>query len=410
MTEQQFIQEHKNKKLPEIALLLSKQPDLDKYFIINQINGIQKAKNKLPEFYANPNILYPATISIEQCSSEQTAKYKSSLLRHSGLDPESHIIDLTGGFGIDSYYFSKFFKEVTYLEPNPELFDVVKQNFATLNIPNITLINSTCEDFLKTNTQKFDVAYIDPSRRNENQKVFMLADCIPNITELQHDIFKIAPKILVKTSPILDVKQSIKELKTVSEVWVVSVNNECKEVLYLLENKPTSNPKINTINLGNPLSRGEDFVHLPQADDYKIRGVLQEFNFDFKTEENTSVNYSEPLNYLYEPNTSILKAGAFKSVCKQFNVKKIAPNTHLYTSKNAIENFPGRTFKIEHLLPYQPKAFKKLGLKKANVSCRNFKDNVEQVKKKLNLKDGGDSYVFAATNSSEKPILILCVK
>lgn len=410
MTEQQFIQEHKNKKLPEIALLLSKQPDLDKYFIINQINGIQKAKNKLPEFYANPNILYPATISIEQCSSEQTAKYKSSLLRHSGLDPESHIIDLTGGFGIDSYYFSKFFKEVTYLEPNPELFDVVKQNFATLNIPNITLINSTCEDFLKTNTQKFDVAYIDPSRRNENQKVFMLADCIPNITELQHDIFKIAPKILVKTSPILDVKQSIKELKTVSEVWVVSVNNECKEVLYLLENKPTSNPKINTINLGNPLSRGEDFVHLPQADDYKIRGVLQEFNFDFKTEENTSVNYSEPLNYLYEPNTSILKAGAFKSVCKQFNVKKIAPNTHLYTSENVIENFPGRTFKIEHLLPYQPKAFKKLGLKKANVSCRNFKDNVEQVKKKLNLKDGGDSYVFAATNSGEKPILILCVK
>ena len=393
MTEQQFIQEYKNKKLPEIALLLSKQPDLDKDFIINQINGIQKAKNKLPEFYANPNILYPATISIEQCSSEQTANYKNLIFRHSGLDPESNIIDLTGGFGIDSYYFSKFFKEVTYLEPNAELFDVVKQNFATLNIPNTTLINSTCEDFLKTNTQKFDVAYIDPSRRNENQKVYLLTDCIPNIVELQHDIFKISSKILVKTSPILDIKQSIKELKTVKEVWVISINNECKEVLYLLERHSEldseSTPEIHAINL-------------TKSD--------QEFNFDFKSEENTSVNYSEPLNYLYEPNTSILKAGAFKSICKQFDIKKVAPNTHLYTSENIIENFPGRTFKIEHLLPYQPKAFKKLGIKKANVSCRNFKDNVEQVKKKLNLKDGGDNYVFATTNSDEKPILILCVK
>lgn len=410
MTTQQFIQEHKNKKLPEIALLLSKQTDLDKNFIINQINGLQKAKVKLPELYSNPNIIYPATISIEQCSSEQTALYKNSILNHHELVLGS-ILDLTGGFGIDSFYFSKIFKHVTYLEPNIDLLKIVSANFKTLNTDNITAINKTAEDFLNNNIQKFNIAYIDPSRRNENQKVFMLADCIPNIVELQHDIFNFSPKILVKTSPILDIKQSIKELKTVSEIWVVSVNNECKEVLYLLENKSTLNPEINTTNL-TPLSRGEDFDSETKEQSNKIRGVLknQEFSFTFNSEENTTVDYSEPLNYLYEPNTSILKAGAFRSICNKFGVKKIAPNTHLYTSEKPIKNFPGRTFKIEQTLLYQTKTFKKLGIKKANVSCRNFKDSVEQVKKKLNLKDGGDIYIFSTTNNDGKPILISCVK
>ncbi len=389
MTEAEFIQEHQTKKLPEIALLLSKQPDLDKEFIFNQINGIQKAKNKLPEFANTEGIIFPTKLSFEQCSSEQTANYKNIILRHFGLDPESNIIDLTGGFGIDSYYFSKQFKHLTYIEPNKELFGIVEQNFKTVGTNNITTINATCEEFLKDNQQIFDLAYIDPSRRNENQKVYLLADCTPNIVELQKDIFKIAPKILVKTSPILDIKQSIKELNTVSEIWVISVNNECKEVLYLLENKPTINPTINTINLEQN---------------------AQEYSFDFKTEESTTAEYSHPLNYLYEPNASILKAGAFKSIAKAYALKKIAPNTHLYTSFGLADNFPGRTFTIEQTIPYQPKAFKKLGIKKANVSCRNFKDSVEQVKKKLNLKDGGEQYVFGVIDKEGKPILISCVK
>lgn len=386
MTQEEFIQQHQTKKLPEIALLLSKHPDLDKEFILNQINGIQKAKNKLLEFANTEGIIFPAKLSLEQCSSEQTANYKNIIIRHFGLDTESSIIDLTGGFGIDSYYFSKHFKHVTYVEPNKELFSIVEQNFSTLNTRNTTLINSTCEEFLNDNPSKFDLAYIDPSRRNENQKVFMLADCVPNIVELQSDIFNIAPKILVKTSPILDIKKSIKELKTVSEVWVISLNNECKEVLYLLEDKSTINPTINTINLDQN---------------------TQEFSFDFETEENTNINSSEPLGYLYEPNTSILKAGAFKSITQTFEVKKIAPNTHLYTSQNLIKDFPGRVFKIENTIPYQPKAFKKLGIKKANISCRNFKESVEQVKKKLNIKDGGETYLFATTDKNNKAVLIV---
>ncbi len=405
MNEQKFIQENLAKPLPEIALLLSKQTELDKEFILNQINGLQKAKTKLPEFYKTSNLIYPSKLSLEQSSSEETALFKSKLVKGNSL------VDLTGGFGIDSFYFSKQYKHVCYIEPQQQLFNTASNNFNLLGANNIKTVNQTAEDFLKTNSQQFDIAYIDPSRRNENQKVFMLGDCLPNIVELQEAIFKIAPKILVKTSPILDLKQSIKELKTVSEVWVVSVNNDCKEVLYLLENKLTPEIKINTINL-IPLSRGEDFVSATKEQSNKIRGVLtnQYLSFTFNEEENCTPDYSEPLQYLYEPNTSILKAGGFKSVCNNFNVKKLAPNTHLYTSATAIENFTGRSFKITEVIVYNAANFKKLGIKKANVSCRNFKETVAQIKKKLNLKDGGDTYLFATTDNNNKPILVVANK
>lgn len=378
-----FIENNKTNPLPEIALALSKHPELDKTFIISQINGLQKAKKKLPEFYKNTDIIYPATISIEQCSSEQTALFKANLVKGKTA------VDLTGGFGIDSYYFSKQFNNVTYLEPNASLFETVTQNFKSLGATNILCENTTTEDFLKTNTNQFDLAYIDPSRRNENQKVFMLADCIPNIIDLKEVILKIADKILIKTSPILDIKQSIKELKNVSEIWVVSLNNECKEVLYLTDQKRNLNPTINAINIGNP---------------------TQQFSFDYETEENCNNQYSEPLSYIYEPNSSILKAGAFKSVAKKYKLKKLATNTHLYTSEELVANFPGRSFKINDVSPYQAKVFKKKGIKKANITCRNFSDSVEQVKKKLNLTDGGSDYIFATTDLNNKPILVSCVK
>ncbi len=296
MDNQSFIQQHLSKPIPEIALLLSKHPELDKEFILSQINGLKKAEKKLPEFFANKNIVYPVSLSIEQCSSEQTAIFKSKLLKG------KTIVDLTGGFGIDSYYFSKQLKKVTYLEPNTELFIVVTQNFDTLNANNIECLNSSTEYFLKTNSDTFDLAYIDPSRRNENQKVFMLKDCVPNIVELQEEILKVAKQILIKTSPILDIKQTLNELKNVTNVWVVSVDNECKEVLYLVDKETNSNPTIQTINLSKN---------------------LQEFSFTYEEEENTLVEFSEPLKYLYEPNSSILKAGAFKSIAQQYALKKI---------------------------------------------------------------------------------------
>lgn len=383
MTSHQFIQENKNKSTAEIALLLSKQPALEKEFIINQINGIQKAKKKLPEFYGNDQLVYPAVLSMEQCSSEQTAIFKSGLLEGDSL------IDLTGGFGIDSYYFSKKVNQLTYMEPNKELFDLVSKNFSFLKATNIKLVNSFAEAFLKNSTQKFDIAYIDPSRRDETKRVFKLEDCSPNIVELTPYIFQIADQIIVKTAPFLDIKQSIDELQFVSRVIVLSVNNECKEVLYMMENRVTKNVPVSTINLTK---------------------VNQVFDFNWGDELTTNSQFSEPETYLYEPNTSILKAGAFNSVGIRYGLKKIAPNSHLYTSTDVCVNFPGRIFKIAGVFNYNPKEFRKSGIQQANVACRNFKGKPEDVKKKLKIKDGGDHYLFATTSLMNKPILINCVK
>ena len=378
-----FIQQHQNKSLTELALLLSKKTELNKDFILAQINGIQKAKNKLPQFYSTPNIIYPIKLSLEQCSSEKTGVYKSEIINGEKL------LDLTGGFGVDSYYFSKTFTQVTYLEQNKSLHNIVKQNIKLLGAKNIKLFNSTAEDFIATTTQKFDVIYIDPSRRNQNQRVFKLDECTPNIIELTSSLFKISNKILIKTAPLLDIKQTIKDLKFVTKIWVIAVDNDCKEVLYLLENEKIVEPQISTINLTKE---------------------NQEFEFNFKQEETANTELSEPENFLYESNSSILKAGAFNSLCKSFNIKKLGQHTHLYTSKTLIDDFPGRTFKIENVLSYNTKEFRKLNIQKANVSCRNFKDNVEQIKKKLKIKDGGRNYLFAANNINGKPILIVCLR
>jgi len=382
MNEAEFIAHNKKKSLPEIALQLGKT-DLDKDFILAQINGIQKAKKKLPEFYNTPGIVYPSKLSMEQCSSEKTGIYKSQLVRGESL------IDLTGGFGIDSFYFSKTFKQLTHVEQNPELSEIANSNFKLLQANNIKTIHSTAEEFIKTNTSKTDVIYIDPSRRNESQRVFKLDECVPNIIQLTPEIFNIANKILIKTAPLLDIKQSLRDLKNTTQIWIVSVENDCKEVLYLLEKNKSVDPIINAINLTN---------------------INQEYAFTYTEESNARVRYSPPENYLYEANASLLKAGAFNSVCQSFDLKKIAINSHLYTSESLTENFPGRTFKIEHTIPYSFKDFKKLGIKKANISCRNFKDSVDQTKKKLKLKDGGKHYIFATSDLNGKPILIICVK
>ena len=379
----EFIEAHKNDLLIDVALLLSKQTTFDKEFILAQINGIQKAKSKIQEFYDTRNIIYPTKLSLEQCSSEKTGIYKSQLIKGKTL------VDLTGGFGVDSFYLAKEYEQVTYIEQNTELYKTVKHNFGLLKATNIKLVNSTAEEFIENNTQEFDVVYIDPSRRNQNKRVFKLDECSPNIIELAPELFQFSDKMLIKTAPLLDIKQTLKDLKNVSKIWVISVNNDCKEVLYLLEKGFSSEPEINTINLSK---------------------TNQEFSFNYSQENEAGVELSEPENYLYEANSAILKAGAFNSICEEYNIKKIAQHSHLYTSENLVENFTGRCFKIEHIIQYNLKEFRKLNITKANVSCRNFKNNVAQVKQKLKLKDGGETYLFATTDLNDKPVLVVCSK
>lgn len=381
---QNFILEHQTAPIASIALLLSKRPELDKDYILRQINGLQKSKDKLPEWYATEGLQFPVGLSMEQCSSEETAKFKAQLVA------ADKIVDLTGGFGVDSYYLSQKAEKLTYIEQNIELFDLVMQNFACLSANNIEGIATSAEAFLNSSTTHFDLAYIDPARRDAGKKVFLLEDCSPDIVGLQSQILKIASKILVKTSPLLDIKLALQSLKNVSKVYVIALKNECKELLFLMDSVFTGIPEISAVNL--------------QKDG------IQVFNFNYNQEIAAQASYAAPSNYLYEPNAAILKAGAFQSIALHFGLTKVAPNSHLYSSDSLVEDFPGRCFHIQRQVPFDIKAFQKLKINKANLTTRNFKLSVAELRKKLKLKDGGELYIFATTLKDGKAMLILCEK
>ncbi|HET6244574.1 MAG: RsmD family RNA methyltransferase [Bacteroidetes bacterium] len=381
---QKFIIEHQYDDLRLLALKLSSDKNPFGKEILNQVQGRQKAKNKIPDWLQIPNVLFPTGISIEQSSSEATAKYKASLFSGKKL------IDLSSGLGVDSFYLSKVFDQVVLVEPNEQLLEIVKHNFQSAGIKNASFYNNTAEYFIHHNSPKADLIYIDPSRRsNTNKKLFRLEDCQPNVAELVPELFLIAPKIVIKTAPLLDIQAAIATLSAVKKVFVLAQNNECKEVLYLLEKGFANEPEIETINL--------------------IKGKKQVFNFLFSQEKQAISDFSIPLKFLYEPNASVMKSGAFKLIATRFNIQKLSPNSHLYTSQTLINDFPGRSFHIQAVCKYNKKeVHHHLKDKKANVTSRNFKDNVSEIVKKTGIIQGGDKYLFATTNTDKKAVIIIC--
>jgi len=380
---QQFITDNLKTDITKIILKGSPFKTVSIQELANQIIAKQKSEKKLPTWFSTTNIYYPPKISIEQTSSEITAKYKASLVAGNA------IIDITGGFGIDSYYFSKQFKELTHCEINEELSTIVKHNYQQLKVDNIHTFSGNGFDFLKQTKKHFDCIYIDPSRRDDVKgKVFLLKDCQPYIPPKIDFFFSKAKQILIKVSPILDIKNTINDLKNVKEVHIVAVNNEVKELLFLLEKKYPGKTKIKTINY--------------QKED------IQKFEFDFN--EKIESTYAEPLTYLYEPNAAILKSGGFHQISKDLTVFKLHQHSHLYTSKKLID-FPGRSFKIEYNVLYdKKKILKLLPDKKANITTRNFPKTVAQFRKETKIKDGGDIYIFLTTDLNNKYKLIICKK
>jgi len=380
---QEFIDDNLKSNITKLILKGSPFDKISTQEVANQIVAKQKAAQKLPTWFATKNIYYPPKISIEQTSSEITAAYKANLV--SG----SSIIDITGGFGIDCYYFSKQFNHVIHCEINEELSTIVNHNYQQLNVKNIDTFSGNGIDFLKKTKETFDCIYIDPSRRNDSKgKVFLLKDCLPNIPENIDFLFTKTNQILVKNSPILDISSAISELKFVKEIHVIAIKNEVKELLFLLENNYEKDIRIKTINI--------------------LQEDSQEFMFNFN--EEIASQYSEPLTYLYEPNAAILKSGGFHQISKQLNLFKIHQHSHLYTSEKLID-FPGRCFKIIEVLNYDKKKIKKLIPKnKANITTRNFPKTVTQIRKETNLKDGGNSYLFFTTNQNNDLKVIICKK
>ena len=380
---QQFISDHLKADITKLILKGSPFIDVTIQELANQIIAKQKSEIKLPSWFQTKEIYYPNKINVEQTSSEVTASYKSTLVNGAS------ILDITGGFGVDCFYFAKKFKEVTHCEIDTDLSAIVKNNYNKLAVQNCTTFPGDGFEFLKNTPQNFDCIYIDPSRRDTIKgKVFLLEDCTPNIPQNIDFLCSKTNHILIKSSPILDITSAINELKFVKEVHIVALNNEVKELLFLLEKDYQATIQIIAVN---------------------IKKTKQE-TFQFTYREEVHLTLDEPQTYLYEPNAAILKSGGFDQVTTKFKVHKLHKNSHLYTSKTLID-FPGRSFKIEHIGPYDKKRLKKiLSKNKANITTRNFPKTVAQIRKETKIQEGGNNYIFFTTNIKNELIVIMCKK
>jgi hypothetical protein len=377
---QEFINDHLKSNITKLILKGSPFKEVSIQEIAEQIVSKNKCQKKLSTWFSTKNIYYPNKLNIEQTSSEITGNYKANLVSGESL------IDITGGFGVDAFCFSQKIKNVIHCEINKSLSEMVSHNYNSLKIKNIQTIVGDGLEIIKSKTQ-FDWIYADPSRRNDEKgKVFLLEDCLPNIPENLEALFQKTNNILLKISPILDISSAINELKYVKEIHVIAVENEVKELLFILKKNHMQPIEIKTIN-----------IH---------KNNTQHFNFNFQKVVNAT--YSEPKNYLYEPNAAILKAGGFLHISTQLKIDKLHQHSHLYTSTELIE-FPGRKFIIKHQIPYNKKQLLKLiHSKKANITTRNFPDSVAQIRKKTGLIDGGNQYLFFTTNIFGQRTVIIC--
>ena len=380
---QKYILDKTGSDISKLALQKNPFPEMDFKIILNQIESRSKSAAKLPTWFDGQNIIYPSKISIEQTSSEVTAEYKSTL-----VSGES-IIDLTGGFGVDDYYFSKKMKSVYHCEINSELSEIVAHNFNCLGITNTHFFAEDSLDVLKNSNKKFDWIYIDPSRRNDAKgKVFMLKDCLPNVPDLLETYFQYSNNILIKTAPILDITAGLTELIFVKTIHIIAVDNEVKELLWEIENHYSKGIMIKTINFN--------------------KSKKEVFEFEFNSD--TTSNYSLPKKYLYEPNSAIMKSGGFSEIGSAFSLDKLHQHSHLYTSDELVD-FPGRIFEINAQFDYSNGIMKSnFKGEKSNITTRNFPETVENIRKKWNIKDGGNQYSFFTTNKNENKIVLLCTQ
>jgi 16S rRNA G966 N2-methylase RsmD len=374
---QDFLKVHAKENAKDIALKKSPFIGVSSSELATQFESRQKAEKKLPLWFGTEGIYYPLSLSIEQASSEETALYKASLIQEN-----SSLVDLTGGIGIDSYYFSKRAKKVVHCEINPELSEIAKHNAEVLGSKNIKFVKGNGVEFLiKQAKGEFQTIYLDPSRRVNTKKVFMLQDCEPDVVDLQDELMEKASTILIKTAPLLDISLALAELKHVREVHVISLKNECKEVLFLLEKDFKDAPLIRVVGLG------------------KDAGF--EFNYLVKQEKQAVASYSSPKQYLYDPDAGLLKAGCFKLLSQHYAVQKLHPSTHLYTSEDLLPSFPGRSFEIEEV--YEYKDFKKIKRNwNANVIAKNFPLKVEEIRKRHKIREGDRGYLFFCKTEGEK--------
>lgn len=387
---QKFILENENSDVRDLVLKNRTLFTVPAANLSEQIGTRRKAKEKLPLYFKTEGILYPPTPNFEQCSSQLTAVYKSKLVARTIASASSAVgADLTGGFGVDTFYFSERVLHMDYVEPESFLFELAQHNHKLLGADNIDYHPGNAGDFLQSTAHGFDFVFIDPSRKSRSgKKVYAFEDAQPDVLKLQEEIFKKTSLLVIKASPLLDLQAGIRQLSSVREIHVVSVDNECKEVLFLCEKGYEGETLVEAVNL---------------SDIYDT----QSFRFTFAEERGQSILFGDPSSFLYEPNASILKAGAFKTIAARFNLKKIAANTHLYTAPSLTEDFPGRKFQIEKIVKPDPADLKRyFPDRKANVATRNYPLSAEALKKKTGLQDGGEKYLLAFSGVDKKYVVV----
>ena len=379
-TTRQFIRENLNADVPTLAL--KKAPvGTDFSLALRQIAARQLLQKKVPQWAENEDLLFPAHLSIEQCSSEATAQYKATLLQGQSL------ADLTGGLGIDTFYISQHFQQTDYVERQAELCNLARHNYSVLKAI-VKVWNETAEDYLKHCEPK-DCIFIDPARRDEHgRKTVSIADCTPDVGALQDLLLQKAERVMVKLSPMLDISKALETLRHVKEVHVVAVANECKELDFILERDYQGEAQFVCVNL--------------LTDQQEVRFAQEE-------ERNCSCSIADGvLNYLYEPNPALMKAGCFKLLTERYNVHKLHKNSNLYTSEQLISDFPGRIFEVERWAHFNKKLKQNLlpDVDKASIAVRNFPLSVAELRKALKIGDGDAVYLFATTLKGEEKVVI----
>lgn len=382
-----FVKEHAADDVQRLALEVRKHPEVDAHFALDQIAGRQKSRTKLPSWAEVDDLIFPPSVSMEQCSSEVTASYKSSLVSGESL------VDLTGGFGVDFSFLASRFSRAVYVERQEHLCHIAEHNFKELGLSHVQVVNDDAEHYLAT-MPVFDLIYLDPARRDgAGNRVFRLDDCTPNVVQLLDLLLAKGRQVMIKLSPMLDVSQALRQLRGVSEVHIVSVAGECKELLLLLSAKHEGDVKIVCVNDGQTFTYrlGEPVVMPMQwSGELPADGDL----------------------YLYEPNASMMKAGCFGQLAQRYGLQAVAQQSHLFVAERPISDFQGRKFVVNDITTLNSKELKQklAGITQANVAVRNFPLKAAELAKRLRLKDGGSVYIFGTRLANGKNVLLLCEK
>ena len=410
MTTQEFVRLHRNDNVRTLALQGARYPEIDMAYALDQIAGWQTACKKIPSWASTEGIIYPPHLSMEQCSSEYTARYKarlaSRITANDANGKTSKLVDLTGGFGVDFSFIAKAFDSAVYVERLPHLCEAARHNFLLMGLKHATIVEGDGTDYL----QQLDHAsliFLDPARRDSNGgKTVAISDCTPNVEDLEDTLVGKADVVMVKLSPMLDWHKAVEDLRNkVCEVHIVSANGECKELLLVLRKDFDGSPLVVCVNdnemfayhEGAPLDTnhtGKKNLRAPLVDD---------------KEHDPTVSQSPTLLL---PNASIMKAGCFDRLAATFHIQSIGANSHIFLADNAVDSFPGKQYTIEHVTTMNKKELKKAlaGLTRANISVRNFPLSADNLRKRLKLKDGGDTYIFATTRGDKEHVLYICKK